>query len=268
MMKKIIVLAVMAAAVVMNLAAAGKKEQAENVIRIAGAGGPKPYQWVETNGTLVGYDIDVANEIAKRAGYSLQWEQTEFPALFLGLDANKYQVVVNNLSKTPERAAKYLYSDEYYLRNRIVIVVRKDRTDIKTIDDLVGKKVPIGSGGNTHSLYLQAYNKEHPDAQIDLIVSETEVPVQVAGVATGQYDAGVTDLVVVNNVIKETGLEFNIIVLPDEIQEAIAPTRSYFLFSQSSKEIQRKWDAALAEIIADGTLSTISLKYFDYDYSR
>jgi ABC-type amino acid transport substrate-binding protein len=267
-MKKNIVFVVMVAVVVMSLAAAGKKEQAENEIRIAGSGGPKPYQWVETNGALVGYDVDVANEIAKRAGYSLKWDKTEFPALFLGLDANRYQVVVNNLSKTPERAAKYLYSDGYYLRNRIVIVVRKDRTDIKTIDDLVGKKVPINSSGNTHSLYLEAYNKEHPNAQINLIVAETEVPIQVAGVATGQYDAGVTDLVIVNNVIKETGLEFNIIPLPDEIQEAIAPTRSYFLFSQSSEDIRRKWDAALASIIADGTLANISQKYFDYDYSR
>jgi ABC-type amino acid transport substrate-binding protein len=267
-MKKTIAFAVTAAFAVLSLAAAAKQEQAGNVINIAGAGGPKPYQWVETNGDLIGYDIDVATEIAKRAGYSLKWEKTEFPALFLGLDANKYQVVVNNLSKTPERAAKYLYSDEYYLRNRIVIVVRKDRTDIKTIDDLVGKKVPIGSGGNTHSLYLQDYNKTHPNAQIDLIVADTDAPVQVTGVATGQYDASVTDLVVVNNVIKETGLEFTVIVLPDEIQEAIAPTRSYFLFSQSSKEIQEKWDAALAGIIADGTLSKISHKYFDYDYSR
>jgi ABC-type amino acid transport substrate-binding protein len=267
-MKKIIVLALVATAVVMNLAAAGTGEQAKDVIRIAGSGGPKPYQWVETNGTLVGYDIDVAKEIAQRAGYTLKWEQTEFPALFLGLDSNKYHIVVNNLSKTPERAAKYRYSDEYYLRNRIVIVVRKGRTDIKTIDDLVGKKVPIGSGGNTHSLYLQDYNKQHPNGQIDLIVADTEAPVQVTGVTTGQYDASVADLVVVNNVIKETGMEFNVIVLPDEIQEAIAPTRSYFLFSQSSKDIQQKWDAALAEIIADGTLSKISQKYFDYDYSR
>jgi ABC-type amino acid transport substrate-binding protein len=267
-MKKIIVMALMTVAAVMNLAATGKSEQAGNVIHIAGSGGPKPYQWVETDGTLVGYDIDVSNEIAKRAGYTLKWEQAEFPALFLGLDSNKYQVVVNNLSKTPERAAKYLYSDEYYLRNRIVIVVRKGRTDIKTIDDLVGKKVPIDSVGNTHSLYLQAYNKEHPNAQVDLIVADIGVPVQIAGVATGQYDAGVADLVVVNNVIKETGLEFNVIVLPDEIQEAIAPTKSYFLFSQSSKDIQQNWDKALVEIIADGTLADISRKYFDYDYSR
>lgn len=268
-MKKTGVSVILFILMAVNITAGGNKQQsAGNVVSIAGSGGPRPYQWVETNGKLVGYDVDVANEIAKRAGLTLKWEQTEFPAMFLGMDSNKYQIVVNNLSKTPERAAKYLYSDEYYLRNQIVIVVKKGRADIKSIDDLVGKTVPINSTGNTHSLYLEAYNKNHPNARINLIVAETEVPVQVAGVATGQYDAAVTDLVIVNNVTKETGFEFDLIILPDEIQETIAPTRSYFLFSQPNEELRRKWDKALAEIIADGTLKGFSLKYFDYDYSR
>ncbi|WP_010253468.1 transporter substrate-binding domain-containing protein [Treponema primitia] len=268
-MKKTIALGVSLVLTVMSLAAGGGKQATpENVVNIAGSGAPSPYQWVETNGQLAGYDVEVSNEIAKRAGLVLKWEATEFPALFLGLDSNKYQAVTNNLSKTEARAAKYLYSDNYYIRNKIVIVLRKGRTDIKTIDDLVGKSVPISSTGNTHSLYLEAYNKEHPNATINLVVSEAQATEQINGVATGQYDAGVTDLIIVNEVIKAAGAEFTIVELPDELQEAIAPTKSYFLFSQSSKALQEKWDAALATLISDGTLKDLSIKYFGYDYSR
>ncbi|WP_010253473.1 transporter substrate-binding domain-containing protein [Treponema primitia] len=267
-MKKMIALGVIFTLAVMSLAAGAKQETSTNVVNIAGDGATKPFQWTEANGQMVGYDIDVANEVAKRAGLTLKWEQTEFPALFLGLDANKYQVIVNNLSKTEARAAKYIYSDNYYIRNKTVIVARLGRTDIHTIDDLVGKNVPITPRGNTQSLYLEAYNKEHPNAKINLVVSEAQPTEQINGVFTGQFDAAVTEYIIANEVIRATGAEFTIVELPEDLQEAIAPTKSYFLFSQSSKALQEKWDAALATLITDGTLKDLSIKYFGSDFSR
>jgi ABC-type amino acid transport substrate-binding protein len=74
--------------------------------------------------------------------------------------------------------------------------------------------------------------------------------------------------IIVDQVIKETGADLDLIDIPEEITETIAPAKSYFLFSQSGAALRDKWDAALRELIADGTLKALSFKYFDYDYSR
>jgi ABC-type amino acid transport substrate-binding protein len=248
--------------------AGGSKASSGNVINIAGSGSPKPYQYLDNKGQLLGYDVDVANEIAKRIGVTLHWEQTEFPGLFLGLDANKYQIVTNNLSKTAARAAKYVYAEEYYVRNRDVIVVKKGTTGIRTVDDLVGKRVPTSSDGNTYSLFLLKYNEDHPNAKINIVPTEANAVEQVNGVALGQYDALIVERIIVDQVIKETGAELDLIEIPEATAETIAPAKSYFLFSQSGSDLRDKWDAALRELIADGTLKALSLKHFEYDYSR
>ncbi|MDR2795814.1 MAG: transporter substrate-binding domain-containing protein [Spirochaetaceae bacterium] len=248
--------------------ARGTKAGTGNVVNIAGSGSPKPYQYLDDKGQLLGYDVEVANEIAKRIGVTLHWEQTEFPGLFLGLDANKYQIVANNLSKTEARAAKYVYGEEYYLRNRDIIVVKKGTTGIRAVDDLVGKKVPTIPEGNTYSLFLQKYNEEHPNAKIDIVFTEANAVEQINGVALGQFDALIVERIIADQVIKETGAELDLVDIPEETAETIAPAKSYFLFSQSGAALRGKWDAALREMIADGTLKALSLKYFDYDYSR
>jgi ABC-type amino acid transport substrate-binding protein len=268
-MKKKLYLLLIFVSVVVSLFAGGKKEvSGQPVINIAGDGATNPFQWTDEKGNMVGYDIDVANEVARRAGLTLKWEKVEFPGLFLGLDSNKYQVIVNDLSKTEARAEKYLFSDNYYVRNATGIVTRKGRTDIKSIDDLVGKKVPRTPRGDAYSLFLENYNNQHPNAQINLIVSEIQPTEQINGVATGQFDAVLTDLIIAHQVIKETGAEFTIVELPEVIQESIASTKAYFMFSKSSAELQEKWDAALETLIADGTLRELSLKYLGGDFSR
>jgi ABC-type amino acid transport substrate-binding protein len=237
-------------------------------VNIAGAGLPDPYQFEGADGKLDGYDIAVAEEVAKRAGITLTWEKVEFPGLFLGLDSGKYQVVVNNLSKTAERQEKYLFGDEYYSRNRIVFVTPKGDTSVTKIDDLAGKKVAISSGGDTYAIYLQNYNKEHPDAQIELLPDDTTPSDHVRQIADGTRDAWVGDQVIVDSVVNETGIEVQVTPLAEEDEQAIAPTKSYPVFAQGQEALLKVWDDKLKELVADGTLAQLSVKYFGADYSR
>jgi ABC-type amino acid transport substrate-binding protein len=55
--------------------ARGTKAGTGNVVNIAGSGSPKPYQYLDDKGQLLGYDVEVANEIAKRIGVTLHWQQ-------------------------------------------------------------------------------------------------------------------------------------------------------------------------------------------------
>ncbi len=66
--------------------------------------------------------------------------------MFAGLDSARYDMIIGNISKKPEREEKYLFSTKPYFKNKIVLITAPNNTDIKTIDDLGGKKVPTGAG--------------------------------------------------------------------------------------------------------------------------
>jgi len=238
-------------------------------ISIGGCGYPRPYQWLDETGHLQGYDIAVAEEIAKRAGLRLRWENTEFPALFLGIDANRYQVIVGDISYTKERAEKYLYPKEYYSRQSIHIVVAKGRNQgIKSVEDLSGKRIPFSPNGTTNSAFLEHFNETHPDAPIDLVYTDDPAANKLLGLFSGIYDVVIATELSVKEAVASTGQEFEIIYLPEEISEQIMPGKGYFVFGKDSQELADKFDAALRSMIDDGKLRSIALEILGVDFSR
>ena len=115
-------------------------------VTVAVPGTPKPYNYVDDNGKLGGYEIDMLNAMAEKAGVKLDYQITEFESMFAGLDSARYDMIIGNISKKPEREEKYLFSSKPYFKNKIVLITAPNNTDIKTIDDLGGKKVPAGAG--------------------------------------------------------------------------------------------------------------------------
>lgn len=99
--------------------AASKKE-----IIVATNGSPRPFIY-EENGELTGYEIEVVRAIFKDSDkYDVKFEKTEWSGVFAGLDADRYNMAVNNLSYTKERAEKYLYAAPI-AQNPNVLVVKK-----------------------------------------------------------------------------------------------------------------------------------------------
>lgn len=79
--------------------------------------------------------------------YEFEYEITDFSSLFSGLDSGRYAAIVDNLSWKEERAARYLYSNEYYLWTTSVIAYQKGRTDITCLEDLCGKSTVTPADG-------------------------------------------------------------------------------------------------------------------------
>ena len=107
-----------------------------------------PMEFVDANKNIVGFDIDLVNEIAKAEGFQVEIKNTAWDGIFAGLAAGNYQVIASSVTITDERKATMDFSDPYVNAGQ-VLVVRKDATGINSLNNLVGKKVgaQIGTTG-------------------------------------------------------------------------------------------------------------------------
>lgn len=244
-------------------AATDEAANGERTLVVGVPGTPKPYNYVNDSGELVGYEIDMLNAMAEKMNVKLDYQVTEFESMFAGLDAGRYDLIIGNISKKPEREEKYLFSTEPYFKNKIVLVTAKDNTDIKSIDDLGGKRVPAGSG-RANALFMETYNEQHPDNPIDIQYTDADASAALVDLYNGRYDACIYNQTYVTGVMDEYGYEYNVYEIPNA--DEIEIPEAWILFSKDNTELRDEMDNALAEIKADGTLSEISVKYFGEDY--
>ena len=245
-----------------------KSGQSVRTVNIVTGATGAPFTYVDKNGELTGYDVEVAKEVDKRTPeIEFKWNKTEFAGMFLGLDADRYQVAVNNIVKNPQRVEKYLFSDNHYLINKNVIAVRNDNKDIKSLDDLAGKKVVTFANGAVTQLFLEDYNKSHPNTQIDLVLSKAEMSEQLKGIQQGLYDATYIPAVNVDDFNKAFSADLKKIDLPKDLQEE-NNAKVYFVFRKDATDTQKLVDKALESMVKDGTLTKLSMKYFGEDYTK
>jgi cystine transport system substrate-binding protein len=79
---------------------------ATKTITIATEGTYAPFSYVE-NGKLVGYDVEVATVVAKKAGYKIKWQKTTWDGIFAGLEAKRWDAIANQVTIRADRKAKY-----------------------------------------------------------------------------------------------------------------------------------------------------------------
>ena len=109
------------------------------VFKVGTEGTFPPFTYHDTSGKLVGFDVDIAREIARRIGVKAEFVEGKWDGLVAGLDAHRYDAVINQVSITPERQAKYDFSVPY-ITPKAVLIVNNNNQDIHTFADLKGKK--------------------------------------------------------------------------------------------------------------------------------
>ncbi len=108
-------------------------------IIIATEGDWSPFTYLNEDNELVGFDVELGREIAKGLGVEVQFEVAEWDAILAGVSTGRFDMACNGVSYTPERAEAYHFSTPYlYLSS--VLAVRNDNEEIKSFEDLQGKK--------------------------------------------------------------------------------------------------------------------------------
>ena len=240
---------------VATLVLAASAAQATTDIKVGMSGRYFPFTFVKQD-QLQGFEVDVWNEIAKRNDYKVEFVTSNFSGLFGLLETGRIDTISNQITITDARKAKYLFADPYVI-DGAQIAVRKGNSSIKGIGDLAGKTVAVNLGSNFEQL-LRDYDK---DGKINIKTYDTGIEHDVA---LGRADAFVMDRLSVLETIEKTGLPLQLAGKPFETIENAWP----FLNNEKGQKLQAEVNQALAAIRADGTLSTISNKWFGTDITN
>ena len=118
-----------------------------------------PHAMPRLGGGIEGFNVDMANEIAKRLNRPINIEGTQFSGLIPGLNAKKYDWIAAPTTVTPERAKALLFT-EGYLDTDFQFLVKKSDPDIKGLDDLKGKTISVNKG-SAYDSWAKANAEKH-----------------------------------------------------------------------------------------------------------
>ena len=219
-------------------------------IVVAMEGTWQPFTYHNDQGELVGFDVEVAKYVAEYIGVEVEYVEGEWDGLLMGVASGRYDMLVNGVGATEERKQTYDFSDAYAY-DRSVVMVRADNDDIKTLDDLNGKTT-----ANTISSTYAAVAEEH-GATVQPVDDLTQT---IELLKQGRVDATLNAEVVYGDYIKTTGdTEIKIACYTGITQDIAIPMK------KGSTELVKIVNEAIAQAKADGTLKTLSEKYFGTD---
>nr|WP_258171471.1 amino acid ABC transporter substrate-binding protein [Paenibacillus sp. R14(2021)] len=227
--------------------------KANGEITVGTEGTYAPFTFHGKDGKLTGFDVEIAEEVAKRIGIKAKFIETKWDGMLAGLDAKRFDMVANEVTIRDDRKAKYDFSDPYIV-SKSVLIVQKDNTTIKSLADLKGKKsgqsltsnlADIAKANGAQIVQIEGFNQA-----IDLLTS-------------GRIDATINDKLSFLDLKKQR---------PDVPIKVVAETNdaspSGLLFHKGNPELVAAANKALTDMKADGTYLTISKKYFGEDVSK
>ena len=210
----------------------------------------KPMGYTDENDNIVGFDIDVAEEVCARLGVELVKQPIDWDTKEQDLDAGKIDCIWNGMSINASRA-EVMNLSEPYMENAMVFVVANG-SSVASQADLDGKTVAVQSGSTAQEILEGS----------DLNVTETALATNVEclqQLELNLVDAVFMDSVVANYEIKETGKDY--VILPDGLE-----AEEYAIgFRKNDNALRDKVQETLSEMKADGKLGEISTKWFGSD---
>ena len=230
------------------------KVRARGTLKVALEGTYPPLNYKEKTGELVGYDVDVARLLAARLGVKVEFISSEWASILAGLAANKYDVIVSQVGINPKREQAFDFSTPYIYSMPQLIVRSNDTAAYKTLADLKGKKLGVGQG----SVYEQQA-KAVPGIEVR---SYPAAPDTMADLAGGRIDAALNDSLMSAYLLKISRLPIKAGARVGAVERMGIP------FRKGNPQFKAAVDSALAGMARDGSLSTISLKWFGTDVSK
>lgn len=223
-------------------------------ITVAMEGTWAPWTYHDEDDNLVGFDVEVAKAVADELGVDVQYQEGEWDGLLAGVQSGRYDIMVNGVGYTEERAQAYTFSDPYCY-NKTALIVRGDNEDIKSLEDLNGKTT-CNSANSTYQLIAEEYGAnvldvETLDGTLEMVLAGTD-----RADATLNAEASFLDYM---NAHPDANLKI-VDYYPESEKVCIIMSKG-----DSSDSLKEAINSAIEKLRADGTLSELSNKYFGGD---
>lgn len=215
-----------------------------------------PMGSIDDDGVIVGYDIDLGKEVAKRLGVDFVAQPINWDAKSFELDSGNIDCIWNGMTLTDERKETYACSSAY-LNNDQVLVVRKE-SNIRSLADASGKVVAIQKGSSAQDAL-----DDNPDfnASLKNVLKFDDNIVALQDLIVGGCDGVVLDSVVANWYISKNNAP---LVVVDEI---LAKEEYGIAFRKGDVKLRDEVQKVLEEMEADGTVEKLCEKWFGRNIS-
>lgn len=232
-----------------------KVEEAKTLV-VATSGTLYPSSYYNDENELVGYDVDVAKEVAKRLGVEITFKEYNVDGQVSSLTRGETDFAANDFGLTDERAGKFSLSTPIKYSFDSMIVRKSDDSGIASLEDLDGKKA-AGEPNTSYMRLAESYGAElvtYDNATNDQYLTD---------VANGRTD------VILNDYYLQKMAVAALPDIPVKILEDVYfnPNETGFLFVKDHQALQEKVDAVLAEMKEDGRLKELAETYFQTDIS-
>ncbi|QFF97403.1 amino acid ABC transporter substrate-binding protein [Psychrobacillus glaciei] len=223
------------------------KIQGKGELLIGTEGTYPPFSFHDDSGKLTGFDVELAEEVASRLGVKPKFMETQWDAIFGGLDSKRFDLIANQVGIREDRLEKYDFSKPY-ISSAAVLVTNIDNNDVKSFEDIKGlqaaQTLTSNFGDLAKSYGATLVGVEGFNQAIELINSK-------------RVDVTINDKLSVLDFKKNK---------PDAavkiVAEADDASQSGFMFRKGNETLIEAVNNALNEIIEDGTYEKISNKWF------
>lgn len=256
-MKVLKVLTGAALALVIAAGTAGAGEMRK--VKIGTEGAYPPFNSIDTNGKLVGFDIDIANALCKAANFECEFVVQDWDGIIPALQAKKYDAIIASMSITEKRKEVVDFTQKYYNTPAKFVGAEGASYDFTFDTGLAGVKIGV-QGSTIHEDYARA---KWPKAEVVTYATQDEAN---ADLVAGRVDLVMADSVALDEGFLKTDAGKGFVFLGDNYNDPkYHGEGAGIAIRKGEQDLVDAFNKAIQQIRADGTYKAINDKYFAYD---
>lgn len=239
-------------------AVAGSAQAQDDVLRIGVEGAYPPFSWKEPDGSIVGFDIDIANALCAEMGRECEMVEQDWDGMIPALIAGRYDAIVASMSITEERRQQVDFSIKYYSTPAVFVAAEGTALE-PTAEGLAGARVGV-QRATIHQCFMETY---FPEAELVLYPTQEEV---FQDLVAGRLDAQLSDIIASTDGFLSTPEGEGFAMLGDpQVDTACQGEGAGVAVRKGEEELRDAFSAAILAIRESGAYAGINDRYFDYD---
>jgi arginine/ornithine transport system substrate-binding protein len=246
------------AAAALAMLATGVHAQDKRKVKIGTEGAYPPFNSIDPQGNLVGFDVDIAKALCDAANFECEFVVQDWDGIIPGLIAKKYDAIVASMSMTDQRREVVDFTDKYYQTPAKFVAPKGSDFDISP-EGLAGKAIGV-QRATIHENFLRG---EFPEVDVRTYATQDEAN---ADLVSGRLDLVMADSVALLEGFLKTdaGQDFEF-VGPDYFDPKYHGEGAGIAIRKGEDDLRLAFNEAIDQIRSDGTYEAIASRYFDFD---